>query len=83
EDFDLETVAATARASYGVLAEGRGLAFSVEIDESARGLWRGDPNRIRQILGNLLSNAVKFTLTGSVSARFLADPLGGLILTVH
>ena len=83
EDFDLETVAATARASYGVLAESRGLAFSVEIDESARGPWRGDPNRIRQILGNLLSNAVKFTLTGSVSARFLADPLGGLILTVH
>ncbi|WP_444752141.1 ATP-binding protein [Phenylobacterium sp.] len=83
EDFDLETVAATARASYGVMAESRGLAFSVEIDESARGLWRGDPNRIRQILGNLLSNAVKFTLTGSVSARFLADPLGGLILTVH
>ncbi|MDP1872760.1 ATP-binding protein [Phenylobacterium sp.] len=83
EDFDLETVAATARASYGVMAESRGLAFSVEIDDSARGLWRGDPNRIRQILGNLLSNAVKFTLTGSVSARFLADPLGGLILTVH
>ncbi|MDP2213372.1 ATP-binding protein [Phenylobacterium sp.] len=83
EDFDLETLAATARASYGVLAESRGLAFSVEIDDSARGLWRGDPNRIRQILGNLLSNAVKFTLTGSVSARFTADPLGGLILTVH
>jgi len=83
EDFDLETVAATARASYEVLAQSRGLAFSVEIDDSARGLWRGDPNRIRQILGNLLSNAVKFTLTGSVSARFLADPLGGLILTVH
>jgi signal transduction histidine kinase/ActR/RegA family two-component response regulator len=83
EDFDLETVAATARASYEVLAQSRGLAFSVEIEESAGGLWRGDPNRIRQILGNLLSNAVKFTLTGSVSARFLADPLGGIILTVH
>ena len=83
EDFDLEAVAATARASYGVLAQSRGLAFSVEIEPSAQGLWRGDPNRIRQILGNLLSNAVKFTLTGSVSARFVADPLGGLILTVH
>ena len=82
EDFDLETLAATARASYGVMAQARGLDFAVEIDPAADGVWRGDANRIRQILGNLLSNAVKFTLTGAVAARFAVDPQGGLLLEV-
>jgi len=82
EDFDLETLAANARASYGVMAQARGLDFVVEIDPAAEGAWRGDANRIRQILGNLLSNAVKFTLTGAVAARFTADPQGGLLLEV-
>jgi signal transduction histidine kinase len=31
-------------------------------------VWRGDADRLRQILNNLLSNAVKFTLSGAVSA---------------
>ena len=83
EDFDLEAVAATARASYGLLAQARGLDFAVEVEPAARGGWRGDPNRIRQILGNLLSNAVKFTLTGSVRALFSVDPDGALRLTVR
>ena len=83
EDFDLEAVAATARASYSRLAQARGLDFAVEVEPAARGGWRGDPNRIRQILGNLLSNAVKFTLTGSVRALFSVDPDGALRLTVR
>ncbi len=82
EDFDLETLAANARASYGVMAQARGLDFAVEIEPAAEGVWRGDANRIRQILGNLLSNAVKFTLTGAVAARFTVDPQGGLLLEV-
>ncbi|MDP1615886.1 ATP-binding protein [Phenylobacterium sp.] len=82
EDFDLEPLAANARASYGVMAQARGLDFAVEIEPDAAGAWRGDANRIRQILGNLLSNAVKFTLTGAVVARFAADPQGGLLLEV-
>ena len=82
EDFDLATLAATARASYGVMAQARGLDFAVDIDPAADGVWRGDANRIRQILGNLLSNAVKFTLTGAVAARFAVDPQGGLLLEV-
>ncbi|MDO8411211.1 MAG: ATP-binding protein [Phenylobacterium sp.] len=64
------------------MAQARGLDFAVEIDPAAEGAWRGDANRIRQILGNLLSNAVKFTLTGAVAARFTVDPQGGLVLEV-
>ena len=82
DDFDLETVAEGARASYAVLAAARGLDFSVSVEEHARGVWRGDADRLRQILGNLLSNAVKFTLTGSVHARFAVDADGALVLTV-
>ncbi|WP_333586619.1 ATP-binding protein [Phenylobacterium sp.] len=82
EDFDLEDVAASARASYGVLASARGLHFTVEVDPAARGPWRGDANRIRQILGNLLSNAVKFTPAGSVRGAFTLDGDGAVRLTV-
>ncbi|HMP62892.1 MAG TPA: histidine kinase dimerization/phospho-acceptor domain-containing protein, partial [Phenylobacterium sp.] len=82
EDFDLEDVAASARASYGVLASARGLHFTVEVEPAARGPWRGDANRIRQILGNLLSNAVKFTPAGSVRGAFTLDGDGAVRLTV-
>ena len=37
---------------------------------------RGDPIRIKQILGNLVSNAVKFTQGGTVTIRFHQEPAG-------
>ena len=76
EDFDLETVAAMAGDSFEVVAHGKGLMFQVEVDEPARGWWRGDADRLRQIVGNLLSNAVKFTSQGEVSARLSLTPDG-------
>ena len=45
----------------------KGLAFTVDGDDDARGLFLGDSTRIRQILTNLLSNAVKFTAEGGVT----------------
>jgi PAS domain S-box-containing protein len=33
--------------------------------------YKGDPNRIRQILMNLLSNAIKFTDNGNITVSFL------------
>jgi PAS domain S-box-containing protein len=50
-------------------AEDKGLAFHIERDPEARGMFRGDSTRIRQILGNLLSNAVKFTAEGAITVR--------------
>lgn len=48
-------------------AEEKGIAFTVERGEDARGLFLGDSTRIRQILTNLLSNAIKFTPEGEVT----------------
>ena len=74
DDFDLE--------SFSVMAEQKGLGMSVEVTPAARGAWRGDADRLRQIVGNLLSNAVKFTQSGAVSAHFDATEIG-LVLTVR
>jgi signal transduction histidine kinase/ActR/RegA family two-component response regulator len=83
DDFDLEAAVAPVRDSFAVMADHKGLDFQLEIAPAAAGAWRGDADRIRQIVGNLLSNAIKFTLQGSVLARFDLNPeTGALKLTV-
>ena len=66
-EFDLEHVARGAVATFAAQAEKKGLAFEVRIDEGAKGVFVGDPVRVRQILYNLVSNAVKFTDEGAVA----------------
>lgn len=84
DDFDLEAELAPTRESFAVIAAGKGLDFRFEVAETAQGAWRGDADRIRQIVGNLVSNAIKFTLQGEVSARFdIAPETGDLRLTVR
>ena len=82
EDFDIAEMASQACESFEVMAQAKGLAFSFEISEAAAGWWRGDADRLRQIVGNLLSNAIKFTPQGLVSARIDAAPAGGLRMVV-
>ncbi|MGO1718571.1 MAG: ATP-binding protein [Luteimonas sp.] len=48
-------------------AQSKGLRLHLQIDPGVRLPVRGDPVRLRQVLGNLLSNAVKFTERGSIS----------------
>jgi two-component system, sensor histidine kinase len=70
---------------HALRAQEKGLALHVTVPAQAQGWVRGDPTRLRQILGNLLSNAVKFTATGRIDVvveRFDTETGHELCLTV-
>jgi len=74
DKLDLETTAFNLRELLdGVLqlmerpAQSKGLRLQMQVDSGVRLPVRGDPIRLRQVLGNLVSNAVKFTERGSVT----------------
>jgi signal transduction histidine kinase/ActR/RegA family two-component response regulator len=76
EDFDLAPTLSSTAETFQVLAQGKGLDFHFRVSDEAQGWWRGDADRLRQIVGNLLSNAVKFTPQGSVEAIVEVNPVG-------
>ena len=63
-------------------ASEKGLSVVVRVRDGVPSAVRGDPNRVRQILGNLLSNAVKFTPRGQVVLELEARE-GQLVWTVE
>ena len=71
--FRPTTVLENLRDEHASAAAARGIVFKLEINPLMPEPVRGDPTRLRQILGNLLVNAVKFTEEGSVTLR--AGPL--------
>jgi signal transduction histidine kinase/ActR/RegA family two-component response regulator len=83
DDFDVETAIGQARENFEIMARAKGLTFQVDVADEATGWWRGDADRLRQIVGNLLSNAVKFTPQGSVSARVDVSSTGSLRIVVR
>ncbi len=80
-EFDIAEVVEGVYATFEPLARGKGLDLSVEIAEPARGVYRADSVRVRQVLLNLVSNALKFTDDGTVRIR-LAREAGMLSLEV-
>jgi PAS domain S-box-containing protein len=65
-DFDLAETVETAVALLQPRAREKGITLECRLSPSARGHFRGDPTRLRQVILNLVSNAVKFTEAGGV-----------------
>lgn len=81
-EFDLSALARGAHAAFTAIAERQGLDFSLTVEDAARGVYRGDSTRIRQIVYNLVSNALKFTEQGEVSVGVQRDD-GQLTFTIR
>ncbi|WP_310539159.1 ATP-binding protein, partial [Phenylobacterium sp.] len=63
---DVQQLVEGAHATFTTLATEKDVSFAVSVAPEARGVWAGDPTRVRQIVYNLVSNAVKFTDRGEV-----------------
>jgi signal transduction histidine kinase/CheY-like chemotaxis protein/HPt (histidine-containing phosphotransfer) domain-containing protein len=68
-DFDLGATVESAAALMAPKARQKNIDMATFVDPAARGAYRGDPTRVRQILLNLLNNAIKFTERGGVSVQ--------------
>jgi signal transduction histidine kinase/CheY-like chemotaxis protein len=71
--FDLHSEVTGVMKLYHVIAQQKGVALNLRWSEGAPEWVRGDPTRLRQVLGNFMSNALKFTDDGSVSLTVSSD----------
>jgi signal transduction histidine kinase/ActR/RegA family two-component response regulator len=69
DTFDLHEAIEAAVHLMQTAATEKFLKFSLTFGPNARGLFKGDVVRIRQIVSNLASNAVKFTKEGGVTVQ--------------
>jgi len=74
--FDLAEAVRGAHDAFTALAGAKGLTLRLAIAPDARGIYLGDPTRVRQVLYNLISNAVKFTEKGEVGIEAARDGAG-------
>jgi len=83
-EFDLAAEIEAAALPQRPRAEEKGLYLALTIEDEARGRYKGDALRLRQIVANLTSNAVKFTQSGGVDVRVsaAAGPDGRITLAV-
>ncbi len=69
EDFELRRIIDEACAIVAPAAGDKDLELMAWVDHDLPQAFRGDGNRVRQVLVNLLNNAVKFTDRGEVVVR--------------
>jgi signal transduction histidine kinase/CheY-like chemotaxis protein/HPt (histidine-containing phosphotransfer) domain-containing protein len=84
--FDLRAVVQEVCELLATRASDKGLGLICRIDPSMALLHRGDPDRLRQVVGNLVGNAIKFTDRGEVRVELRVTRRGeqseGLRLSV-
>ena len=82
-DFDLSATVESAVDLMTGKAREKEIDLNVFVEPAARGVYRGDPLRLRQVLLNLVGNAIKFTEQGGVAVevtvRLSNDPHGGAV----
>jgi PAS domain S-box-containing protein len=81
-DFDMTAMAENVVTLLAPRAHAKGIALGVFIEPAARRTFRGDPNRIRQVLTNLVGNGIKFTDAGQVYVEVSATEAGGVRFAV-
>jgi len=76
-EFDIADVFQGVESAFWAQAKAKNISFCIDLEQSALGVYRGDPTRLRQIVDNLVSNAIKFTQAGEVkiTIRRLDDAL--------
>jgi PAS domain S-box-containing protein len=76
-DFNLEALVEGVVEIVAPKAAEKRLQLGALVHPTAKGDFRGDPNRLRQVLTNLVGNAVKFTETGSVTIEVATVAVDG------
>jgi signal transduction histidine kinase len=77
-DFDLVNTVESAISLMNSKACQKDVDLGVFIDLKARGVYRGDSARLRQVLLNLIGNAIKFTDKGGVSVQVMVRKIEDL-----
>lgn len=68
-DFSLPLILESCLGLLGPRAKDKKLQIELDLDPALRGVFKGDPARLTQILMNLAGNALKFTEVGGVRLK--------------
>jgi two-component system sensor histidine kinase/response regulator len=82
-ECDLRSVLEATAKALSLLAQGKGLELTCEIEPDVPDVIVADPTRLRQIVLNLMGNAIKFTEHGEVAVTAALDSSGGESMQLH